>query len=288
MADQILGAALAGENESDRSIAFFEQGVTAAPNAVEPLENLVKALIHDKQTARALSLLQNLLKENPNNAEIYLLLGAVEIAEKAPDQAINSFKTAIEKQPKDSKAYAELAALYLRQENNEAAELAVRAGLKQMPNDFALHIALGGLLERRGDYEGAISEYQNAFTQQPGSLIAINDLASTLADHRTDPASFKRAESLAAGLRESGVPQFKDTLGWVSYREGKFTDAISLLEQASAALPDLALVRYHLGMSYLAVGQNKRALNEFQTALAKSPDDRLREELKAELGKMAK
>ena len=83
------------------------------------------------------------------------------------------------------------------------------------------------------------------------------------------------------------MPEFKDTLGWVSYREGKFKDAISLLEQASAALPDLALVHYHLGMSYLAVGQNKSALNEFQTALTKSPDDRLREELKAELGKIA-
>ena len=137
------------------------------------------------------------------------------------------------------------------------------------------------------DYDGAISEYQYAFTQQPGSLIAINDLASALADHRTDPASLKRAESLAASLRESGVPEFKDTLGWVSFREGKFADAIPLLEQASAALPNLALVHYHLGMSYLAVGRNKSALNEFQTALAKSPDDRLREELKAELGKIA-
>ena len=67
--------------------------------------------------------------------------------------------------------------------------MVIRAGLKQMPNDFALHMALGGLLERRGDYDGAIAEYQYAFTQQPDSLIAINDLASLLADHRTDPES---------------------------------------------------------------------------------------------------
>src|SRR6185437_9456673 len=160
IADQVLGAAFAGEDKSDRSIAFFEQGVAAAPNAVAPLENLVKALIHNKQAGKALSLLQNLLKENPNNAQIYLLIGAVEIAENAPDQAINSFTTAIEKQPKNSKAYAALAALYLSQKNTDASEMVIRSGLKQMPSDFALHMALGGLLERRGDYDGAISEYQ--------------------------------------------------------------------------------------------------------------------------------
>ena len=149
MADQILGAAFAGENKSDRSIAFFEQGVTAAPNAVEPLENLVKALIHNKQAGRALSLLQNLLKENPNNAEIYLLLGAVEIAENAPDQAINSFKTAIEKQPKNSKAYAELAALYLRQEEYRRR----RAGCPSRPqaNAERFCIAYGARWPPRAD-----------------------------------------------------------------------------------------------------------------------------------------
>ena len=122
MADQILGAAFAGENNSDQSIEFFEHGVAAAPNTVGPLENLVKALIHNKQTGRALSLLQNLLRQNPNNAQLYLLLGAVEIAEKAPDQAVNAFKTAIEKQPKNSKAYAGLAALYWNRKNTDAAE----------------------------------------------------------------------------------------------------------------------------------------------------------------------
>ena len=38
--------------------------------------------------------------------------------------------------------------------------------------------------------------------QQPGSLVVINNLASLLADHRTDKASLEQAESLAAGLAE--------------------------------------------------------------------------------------
>ena len=60
-------------------------------------------------------------------------------------------------------------------------------------------------------------------------------------------------------------------MGELSRRQ--IEDAIPLLKQASAALPDLALIRYHLGMSYLALGQDRNAFNEFRAALGKSPDE---------------
>ena len=70
--------------------------------------------------------------------------------------------------------------------------------------------------------------------QQPGSLVAANNLASMLADHRTDKASLDQAQTLRCKSADSPVPQFKDTLGWVDYRQGDYKAAIPLLEAAAA------------------------------------------------------
>ena len=115
-------------------------------------------------------------------------------------------------------------------------------------------MALAAVFAQSGDYEAAIAEYEYLLKQQPGSVIVANNLASLLADYRTDKASLERAHSLAAILRKSQVPQFKDTLGWVSYRRGDYKSAMSLLEEAAAELPNLPDVRYHLGMNYIADG----------------------------------
>ena len=148
-------------------------------------------------------------------------------------------------------------------------------------------MALGGALERIGDYEGAIAEYEGVLAQEPGSMVAANNLASLLADHRTDKSSLERASSLALSLQQSQVPQFKDTLGWVNYRRGDYKAATQLLEQAAVALPDLAMIRYHLGMSYAAMGQSAKAVEEYKIALLKQGTNDLKETIKAELNRTA-
>ena len=149
----------------------------------------------------------------------------------------------------------------------------VRDGLKQQPSNFALRLSLAGLLEARRDYEPAIAEYEAMLKEQPGSLIIANNLASLLADHRTDKASLDRANSLALLLKNSDIPQFKDTLGWVSYQRQDYRAALPLLEDAAKALPNLAMVRYHLGMTYLATGQDDKASDEFKKARTLAPND---------------
>ncbi len=98
----------------------------------------------------------------------------------------------------------------------------------------------------------------------PGSLIVINNLASFLADHKTDKDSLQRAHNLAVALKSSQVPQFQDTLGWVEYQSGNYAAAIASLEPAAQKLPNLPLVHYHLGMSYLAAGDQDKANSEFK------------------------
>lgn len=283
--DQILGAALAGRNKLDESINVLQSAYDASPSAVQPMFALVRALVRAKKVDRAISFLQSVLKANPTSAEAYALLGAIELTNNAPDRAVKDFNLAIEKQPKEVVGYRALAEFYLSQKKANDALKVVESGLQMQPGNSTLRLMKAGILETKGDFEGAIAEYQRMLQDEPGSLIVANNLASMLADHRTDKASLDQAKSLVGRLRKSPVPQFKDTVGWVSYREGDYKDALSALEEASTQLPNLAVVRYHLGMSYVSSGDLAKATEQLKLALQQAPDAELREKIEAALKK---
>jgi tetratricopeptide (TPR) repeat protein len=281
LSDQILAAALSGQGKYGDSVKILESMQAAAPAAVQPMVALVNTLVRAKKLDQAVNFLQTVLKKTPTNTEARVLLGSVQLLKNAPDQAVQSFRTAIEQQPKEMAGYMALAQFYIRNKKLDEAEKTARAGLKEKPNNFAIQMTLAGILELKDDYEAAIAVYEGLLKQQPGSMIVANNLASLLSDHRTDKASIERAYSVAAMLRKSQVPSFKDTLGWVYYLRGDYKSATSLLEEASAALPTRAMVQYHLGMSYVATGQIGKASKQFKKALALGPDNSLRQKIAA-------
>jgi tetratricopeptide (TPR) repeat protein len=284
-ADQILGAALIGLHKYDEAIAAFQNAYDAAPTATQPIDSLVAAFLKANKKDQAIIFLKSVLVKNPANANALVLLGSMQLSNGAADQALKSFLAAVRAQPKDTVGYRALADLYLNQKNYDEAIKAVRAGIQQQPDSMDLHIILANALERKEDYEAAISEYEFMLDKQPGNLIAANNLASLLLDRRTDKASLKRAQSLAAILRKSQIPQFKDTLGWASYLQGDYKTAVSLSEEAAAALPDQASVRYHLGMGYISISQLAKASEQLKRALELAPNNELAEKIRTELKK---
>jgi len=271
--DQIHGAAFSGQNKFSDSVAVLQDAYSANPNAVQPLAALVDAYLKAQQPDNAQAFLESVLKANPANAEALVLMGSVQLIKNNPTQAQKYFETAIKQQPTNASGYSALANLYMRQNKADDALKIIRAGLEQQSKNFALRLSLAGILELKKDYDGAIAEYDSLLKDQPGSMIIANNLASLLTDHRSDTASLDRAKTLVLLLKNSQVPQFKDTLGWVAYQQKDYDAAIAYLEDAAAKMPNVALVRYHLGMSYLAAGQNAKATEEFTKARSLAPND---------------
>ena len=273
VADRISGAAFVGEKKFGESLAALQSSYDANPGAVQPMAALVTVYLQAKQTDQAEAFLRDALKANPANAEALVLMGTVQLVKNNPAEAQKNFEAAIAKQPKDASGYSALAEFYARQGKIEQALKIVEAGLQQQPNNFSLLLSKAALLEVSGQFENAITQYQSMLKDQPGSMIIANNLASLLADHRNDKESLAQASSLAALLKNSDIPQFKDTLGWIAYLQGDYTSAISLLEDAAKKLPNYALIQYHLGMSYLAAGQDATASERFKKALELAPND---------------
>jgi len=283
VADQILGASLVGRNRYDEAITAFQSAYSAAPSAAQPMESLVRTLFKVNKRDQALTFLKSVVTKDPNNANALVLIGSLYLSNGSIDEARKSFFAAVKAQPKDIVGYRALADLYISQKNYDEAVKIVRSGIEQRPDATSFLMILANVFERRGEYESAIAEYQTLLDMEPGNLIAANNLASLMLDHRTDSASLKKAQSLAAFLRKSEIPQFKDTLAWASYQQGDYRTALSLSEQAAAGLPDQAAVRYHLGMSYIATGQLGKASEQLKKALELASDTQLTEQIRSAL-----
>ena len=259
--------------ESDDSLVLLQSAYAANPSNTRPLVAMVSVYLREKQVEKAEFLVREALKTNPSNAEALVLMGSIALVKNDPDQAVMNFEAAIKQQPKDVTGYRALADFYVRRTKFDEALRIVRAGLEQQPQNLSLRLSLAGLSEAKGEYEAAIAEYEALLKEQPSSMIAANNLASMLVEYRTDKASLDRANALTALLAKSQIPQFKDTLGWVAYRRANYMTAISLLEGAVADLPNVPLIRYHLGMSYLAAKQDSKATEQFGKARELAPTD---------------
>jgi len=273
IADQINGAAFSGEKKFGESLTALQNAYDAKPGAIQPMAALVKVYLQAKQPEKAEAFLNAALKANPANAEAWILLGSVQLSKNDTVDAAKSFETAVQQQPNKDVGYKALADFYTRQNKIDDAIKTIQAGLAKQPKSFALQLTLAGLLENKKEYEPAIAQYESILKEQPGSMIVANNLASLLADHRTDKASLERANSLAAVLAKSDVAQFKDTLGWLDYRRGDYTSAVSLLEEAATKLPNVALVHYHLGMALLGAGDKAKAGDQLKRARDLAPND---------------
>mgnify|MGYP001359605279 FL=1 len=66
-------------------------------------------------------------------------------------------------------------------------------------------------------------------------------------------------------------PHISDTLGWVYYKKNIYGRAVTYLQEASEKAPNIAAIRYHLGMAYLKNGDKGNAKKELKRALELSP-----------------
>jgi tetratricopeptide (TPR) repeat protein len=272
-ADQIVAAVLGGQRKYEESLGVLQSAQASNPNALQPMYALVRTYIQAQRADRAEAFLQSVLKANPANADAYVLLGFAQLARNAPNDAEKSFSSAIERQPKSVGGYQALADLHLRRGNRDAAVAVVRAGLNQLPGNSVLRLIEAGTLELKREYEAAIAAYEGMLKDEPGSMVVANNLASLLSDQRTDKASLERASVVAARLRNSPLPHFKDTLGWISFQRGDHKAAVPLLEDAARELPNVALVRYHLAMAYGAIDQQGKAADQLRQALELAKED---------------
>lgn len=284
ISDQVLAAALSGQKKYDESIKLLQSAYGKTPTAIQPSITLFNTFLRAGKLDDAEVFVRNLLDANPKNAVAYVLLGTLYLQQGRRNDAEASFRRAMSVRPGQGAGYRALSSLFAREKKYQEAERVQREGLTNLEKaheglsqglekrnnrrqSLLLRAALAGLLELAGRFEDAIKEYEILLNEQPVSPIFSNNLASLLADYRDDEASLERAHTLAERFKNTRVPYFKDTLGWIYFRQKQYEPAALMLKEARDGAPKVPLIHYHLGKTYNALNLKELAKEELEKAL---------------------
>ncbi len=276
--DEVLGAISLNKNDLDGTIKAYKSAHEKSPNAIGPINSIVNAYVQAGKTPEAIAFVETVVKTNPNNVEAKLILGQLYASSGKTQNAIQTFKEVIQSKPNIIITYQRLAIAQVNDNLKADAEKTINQGLKIAPNDFGLRITQASIFEATGQFDYAIKVYEILISDRPDSDIVANNLASLLLDNRTDKTSFARAYQLISKAKSSQFPQFKDTLGWASYKTGKYDEAEAALIAAIEQLPEVAVFHYHLAKVYIAKKDKISAKQELEKAIKYATNARFEQE----------
>jgi uncharacterized protein (TIGR03790 family) len=148
----------------------------------------------------------------------------------------------------------------------EAAEQAVAVD----PHLTAAHIILAMEYQADGLLDKAIEHYRALISYLPNQVVALNNLAYILAVDKNLPL-----EGLPLAERAHAIapkdPMMLDTLAWIQHLLKRDTEAVRSIQEAVAAAPGLAELRWHAAVIFAAVSDPGRALTELDAAVKINP-----------------
>jgi len=248
--------------------AAFEHAAALDPKALDPVVELAQLDVAEKQTERALARIDEYLVGQPQNAVAQNLKGELLLAANRAPEASTSFAAALALNSQGWQPYRGQARAALAQGKTDAAIAAYTSGIAATQGSPLLAAELAGLYEQLGRNDEAIAEYEGMLKRDPANDIAANNLAMLLVTYRKDAASLARAGQLAERFAQSPNPAFLDTYGWVLYARGQYAASITPLKAAADKVPNAQVLRYHLGMAQLKVGEREAARTNLEAAVA--------------------
>ena len=258
----------------EASVGEFQSALDLQPRAVQPLSQLIKSYLALDRRDAAMAKLKEVSAAEEGHFVAHNLLGELHLTEKNYDTAIEQLEKAIELNPSWPIPYRNIATIYAATERGEDAISWLNVGIEATKGAPLLVTTLASFLEKTGDLDSAIEQYENVLREQPNSAIAANNLAMLLIEYRDDTDSWKRARELVTPLRNAKQPAYLDTVGWIEYKLGEHDQAVLFLEKAVGAAPDAAIMSYHLGMAYLAQGNEVEARDHLSKAVEANIDFR--------------
>lgn len=249
----------------------YGRAAASAPNEPEPLLSLVKLEVAQGQKARSQARLEALLAAHPDHPFAHGLLGEVLSISGAHDAAVPHYQEAVRLNPKWMTPWLNWATVSLSRNKPDAAVQVLQEGLKVNPDSEELFMLLAAAHAEQGQIDLAMAAYDATLRLNPRNVLAANNLAVMLVDHKGDPSSLQRAFALSRDFeREASHPLFIDTLGWVRFKMGQQEEAIRLMKQAVAKAPDISVLNYHLGIAFFQSGQRAEARAHLGKALKSS------------------
>jgi Tfp pilus assembly protein PilF len=204
------------------------------------------------------------IAQGPDLAYAHVVRGRVHYASGQTERAIREFRAALEIEPNIVDARRGLAEAYESEGNLPAAEAVYRDEIAAYPHYWSPHVMYGSFLIKHGRYREAETSLVNGLRYAPDNTRAIGNLAGLYI--LTERLAAAEAE-LRRGLALKPEVVVCNNLAWVNIYEGRFDEAVRLLEQA-VQLPLADSFHWgNLARSYRWAGQPERAQETYEKAI---------------------
>ena len=143
-------------------------------------------------------------------------------------------------------------------------------GLTAFPQSFSLLYGRAMVHESQGQLGAMEDDLRSILAQDPDHTATLNALGYTLTNHtqRYEEAADLIERALALS---PGDPAILDSLGWVYYKLGQYSESEALLREAHNAFPDPE-VAAHLGEVLWVQGRQIEARDVWRDGLSRVPD----------------
>jgi tetratricopeptide (TPR) repeat protein len=253
-----LGVLYARRNDVTRARAAFARALALEPTHVDAIEALAAVDFATGRRAEALALIEHALATAPDDSRLLIVAAKAYASADNLASAERMLLKAIEKNPSALAAYATLGQVYLSQKKlaSARAQFVKVAASQERPITAYTVIGIIDLMEDR--VADAQQAFERVITMDPRSAVAANNLAWIYAEHG---GSLEMALQLAE-VAQAGMPndaEVHDTLGWIYYKKGRITEAVSTLQRSLELEPRNATAAYHLALVHEQNGDRLEA-----------------------------
>jgi tetratricopeptide (TPR) repeat protein len=261
----LLGTIQLAQGNRAEAYAGFEKAIEIDPNYLPATEKLIDLDVADKQPAKAASRIQAYLEKNPNSAQALAIRAKVRLAQQDTAGAEADLAKSIELDPKLEGSYLLLAQFYVTTNRAQQAVDKLQEFTKDK-TDLPALMLLAMIQQRLKHFPEARDAYEKLVNAAPNSALALNNLAVLYAEQfgQIDKAYDLAKRAKDAAPNEANIA---DTLGWITFRKGDYRNALPLLQESAAKLPDNPEIQYHLGLAHYMLGDEEAAKTVLQKAV---------------------
>jgi len=227
----------------------------------------MEAYAAQKELPKGTARLKEIVASHPGSAALQTLLGEWYLRVGNSVEAKPAYEAAAVADHSFLPAELSLAQMEIVAGRNDAARQKLNAVLAADPKNVSALLLSAGAGEAMGAHSDVISTYRTVLNIDSSNLFALNNLAYALAVDNPDEA-LKFAQEAVEIAPDN--PTVQDTLAWVYYRKGLYSMAARFLKTAldKEATPQR---QFHLGMTYLKMGDEATGQRMVRAALVKDP-----------------
>ena len=214
--------------------------------------------------------LDSSLAESPKSSPLLVLAANTYGTIGDMQKAESTYEALLQVDPTNIEAFSKLGLLYHSQGRLEEAKNKYESLARHQDRPVTALTLLGMIFELQKNTKEARARYQRALDFEPKAAVAANNLAWIYAETGDSlDMALQLAQSAKSGLPDN--PQVNDTLGWIYYKKGMASLAVTFLEEGTRKGPPNPDTLFRLGLAYLKTGDKKNAQASFEQALKLNP-----------------